>query len=227
MIVITGASRGIGKYLFNEFRQAGEIVFGTYNTTSPDSEMKEYLMKVDITSYSEVKTWIEKIRSNLNKITLVNCAGVNYSSVAHKADMDKWLGVIKVNLVGTIKVIREFLTFMRDEGYGIIINLSSVVAQSFVPGTSAYAASKAGLWGLAKSIAAENAKKGITINNLNLGYYNLGMIQEVPQEFQDILKKKIPTGNFGEPENILSAIKFLMEADYINGTSIDINGGLY
>jgi NAD(P)-dependent dehydrogenase (short-subunit alcohol dehydrogenase family) len=119
------------------------------------------------------------------------------------------------------------LPIMRESSYGRIINLSSIVAQTFVPGASAYAASKAGLWGLARSIAMENAKKGITINNLNLGYYNLGMISEVPKEYQDILKKKIPSGNFGGPENILNAIKFLIENDYINGTSIDINGGLF
>jgi NAD(P)-dependent dehydrogenase (short-subunit alcohol dehydrogenase family) len=96
-----------------------------------------------------------------------------------------------------------------------------------VPGASAYAASKAGLWGLIRSIAIENARKGITINNLNLGYYSLGMIKEVPREYQDILKKRIPTGDFGDPENILKTIKLLIETDYINGASIDINGGLY
>ena len=93
-----------------------------------------------------------------------------------------------------------------------------------VPGTSAYASSKSGLWGLCKSIAVENARKGITINNLNLGYYNTGMIQEVPNEYQKLLKQKIPTGEFGNPSNIYHAINFLVKNDYINGSSIDING---
>ena len=156
MIIITGASRGIGKYLFNKFWELGEIVYGAYNTTSPDSDKKEYLMKVDISNYLDVKNWILKIRHNMNKLTLINCAGINYTSFAHKAEMDKWSEVINVNLIGAFNVIHETLPTMREEGYGRIINFSSVVAQTFVPGASAYAASKAGLWGLVRSIAIEN-----------------------------------------------------------------------
>lgn len=227
MIIITGASRGIGKYLFKKFRETGETVYGTYNLTNPDADKKEFVMKVDISNNSDVTDWIEKIKSKITKLTLINSAGINYSSSAHKADVDKWSQVINVNLIGTFNVIRAVLPLMRKEEYGRIINFSSVVAQTLVPGTSAYAASKAGLWGLVKSIAAENARKGITINNLNLGYYNIGMINEVPQEFQEILKKKILTGNFGNPEIIFKSINFLRETDYINGTSIDLNGGLF
>lgn len=227
MIIITGASRGIGKYLFEKFWKTGEIVYGIYNLTNPDADKREFFTKVDISNNSNVIDWIEKIRSRITKLTLINSAGINYSSFAHKADVDKWSQVINVNLIGTFNVIRAVLPLMRKEGYGRIINFSSVVAQTLVSGTSAYAASKAGLWGLVKSIAAENARKGITINNLNLGYYNIGMIKEVSQEFQDILKKKILTGNFGNPEIIFKSINFLRETDYINGTSIDLNGGLF
>jgi acetoacetyl-CoA reductase/3-oxoacyl-[acyl-carrier protein] reductase len=227
VIIITGASRGIGKYLFEKFYGTGETVYGTYNLTYPDTDRKEFFMKVDISNNSDVTDWIEKIKSRITKLTLINSAGINYSSSAHKADVDKWSQVINVNLIGTFNVIRAVLPLMRMEEYGRIINFSSVVAQTLVPGASAYAASKAGLWGLVKSIAAENARKGITINNLNLGYYHIGMINEVPQELQEILKKKILTGNFGTPEIIFKAINFLRETDYINGTSIDMNGGLF
>jgi len=167
------------------------------------------------------------IEDKITRVILINCAGTNYSSFAHKSDIKKWVKVINVNLVGTFNVIHAFLPYMREENYGRIINFSSVVAQIGVPGTSAYAASKAGLCGLTKSIAVENAKKGITINNLNLGYFNIGMINDVPKDFQKAIKEKIPSGNFGDPENIFKAVKFLIEADYVNGTSIDINGGLY
>lgn len=225
--MITGASRGIGKFLFERFWELGETVFGTYNNTYPHSDRREFLTKVDISDYNSVLNWVENIKENLNKITLINCAGNNYNSFAHKTDIDKWEQVIQINLIGSFRLIRTILPYMREEKYGRIINLSSVVAQTLVPGASAYAASKAGLWGLVKSVAVENANKGITINNLNLGYFDLGMIEEVPQEYKTILKNKIPTGKFGEPKNIFNAIKFLMESDYINGTSIDINGGLF
>ena len=116
---------------------------------------------------------------------------------------------------------------MREQKFGRIINFSSIVAQKGIPGTSAYASSKSALWGLSKSIAIENANKGITINNLNLGYFNIGMITDVPEKFLSIIKKEIPMGELGNPENILKAINFLMGSDYITGTSIDINAGLY
>lgn len=227
MIIITGASRGIGKYLFEKFQESNETVFGTYNSTYAETDKMEFFTKVDISNYSDVSKWIEKIKSKITKLTLINCAGNNYNSFAHKADIDNWTQVINVNLISTFNIIRAFLPIMREEGYGRIINFSSIVAQMGIPGTSAYAASKAGLWGLTKSIAVENAAKGITINNLNLGYFDIGMIKEVPEQFQAIIKEKIPAGNFGNPKNIFNAVKFLIETDYINGTSIDINGGLF
>ncbi|MFC1628607.1 SDR family NAD(P)-dependent oxidoreductase [Gemmatimonadota bacterium] len=227
MIILTGASRGIGKYIFESFQESGTTVYGTYNTTLPIPEKEEYFTRVDITRPQEVKSWIESITDKIDHATLINCAGINYTSFAHKADINEWFKVVNVNLLGTFNVIHEVLPVMRNEGYGRIINMSSVVAQTLVPGASAYAASKAGLWGLVKSIAAENANKGITINNINLGYYNIGMIKEVPSEYQEVLKQKILTGNFGEPGNIMNAIRFLMDSDYINGTNIDMNGGLY
>ena len=227
MVIITGASRGIGKYLFDKFFESNEMVYGTYNSTYPETDKIEFFTKVDISDYSDVSKWIEDIRSKITKLTLINCAGNNYNSFGHKANIDNWKQVINVNLIGTFNVIREVLPVMREEGYGRIINFSSIVAQMGIPGTSAYAASKAGLWGITKSIAVENAAKGITINNLNLGYFDIGMIKDVPEKFQAIIKEKIPTGNFGNPKNIFNAVKFLIETDYINGTSIDINGAIY
>ena len=227
MIIITGASKGIGKFLFSEFQKSGETVFGTYCNTPPIEIISNEYCKVDISNYIQVSDWIDNKIPELSNIVLINCAGINYSSFAHKADIEKWTNVIRVNLVGTFNVINKMLPIMRDQNFGRIINLSSVVAQTLVPGTSAYAASKAGLNGLIKSIATENAKKGITINNLNLGYYNIGMIKEVPDDYKELLKEKIPSGEFGNPENIFSAIKLLISSDYINGTSIDMNGGLY
>jgi acetoacetyl-CoA reductase/3-oxoacyl-[acyl-carrier protein] reductase len=121
-----------------------------------------------------------------------------------------------------------FLNKMREQNFGRIINISSIVAQKGVPGTSAYAASKSALWGMTKAIAVENASKGITINNLNLGYFDIGMIEQVSQDVQDSIKKQIPVNNeFGNSMNIYNAIKFLFNSPYITGTSIDINGGLY
>ena len=224
MILITGASRGIGRFLFNTFRQNGWDVHGTFNQTKPEEEYSSLFSFVDVSDYSQVSKFIGKIRSQLTRIVLINCAGTNYNSFAHKVDITQWERVINVNLFGTFNMIASLLPIMRDEGYGRIINFASVVGQVGVPGTSAYAASKTGLWGMTKSIAVENASKGITINCLNLGYFDIGMIQDVPERYRQQLKKEIPTGKFGDPESIFNAVNFLIDTEYINGANLDLNG---
>jgi len=226
-IIITGASRGIGLFLAQKFSADGYQVFGTYNQTGPTETMNCQWAKVDITDHKAVADWISSVVQPNDDITLINCAGINYNAVAHKADTEKWRRVIDVNLIGSFNMINAVLPLMREKSFGRIINFSSVVAQKGVPGTSAYAASKAALWGLSRCIAVENAKKGITINNINLGYFDIGMIAEVPEEILAGIKKTIPAQDLGKPDNIYHAIKFFIASDYTTGTSIDVNGGLY
>jgi len=226
MIIVSGASRGIGFYLFKEFINNDYDVIGLYNNTAIKGYNKN-IYKLDITSIEHVKSFVDEIQTKSNNIVLVNCAGANYNAFAHKANPEKWKNLININLVGTFNLINLILPKMREDNYGRIINLSSIVAQKGVIGTSAYAASKSGLWGMTKAIALENASKGITINNLNLGYFDIGMISDVPTEMQDAIKKSIPLKKFGDPINILNAVEFLINSDYITGSSIDINGGLF
>lgn len=226
MIFINGASRGIGKFLLEKYLSAGQSVLGTFNSTSPESHTEAYV-KIDVTKYDEVENLFNSISDKLKNITLINCTGTNYNAFAHKANIEKWSQLINVNLISTFNIIRLVLPIMREEKYGRIINLSSVVAQRGTPGTSAYAASKSALWGMTRSIAVENASKNITINNLNLGYFDIGMINEVPSEFKDQIKNSIPIKSFGEPIQIFNSIEYLRNNSYINGSSIDINAGLY
>lgn len=201
-------------------------VYGTY-LNNPPIEKSDSFSKVNISDFNEIIEWFYKIKPRLKNVVLLNCAAINYNCYAHKSDLSKWHEVIQVNLLGTFNMIRAILPFMREQNYGRIVNFSSVLAQRGVAGTSAYAASKAALWGMSKSIAAENAGKNITINNLNLGYFSLGMIEQVSEEMKNELKKTIPTGDFGNPEDIYKAAKFLIDSPYVNGTSLDINGGLF
>ena len=159
---------------------------------------------------------------------MINCAAGNYNVLGRKADVDKWKALIDVNLVGTFRAIHACLPYMYEKNWGRIINFSSVVAQKGVAGTSAYAASKAALWGLTKSLAVENAKHGITINTLNLGYMEVGMtINDVPEKLQEEMLVQIPERRFGSPEDVYQAILFLINSPYTTGTQININGGLY
>lgn len=225
MIIITGASKGIGKYIFNYFRDKGCDVCGTYNSTSPFSEG---MMQVDVASFESVQKFYAQICNKAENITLINCAGIPFVAMTHKSDPKQWKRVIDVNLTGTYNVIRTFLPLMREQNYGRIISFSSVVAQTPTAGVSAYAASKAGLIGLTKSVAVENSKYNITANTINLGYSNIGMgINDVPKPFQEKMLEKIPKNRFCEPREIIQTIEYLMETEYITGSSININGGLY
>lgn len=228
MIIVTGASRGLGLYLLSRFRQDGQQVVGTFHTTSVEIQAeKDNYYQVNIADAHSVEEWISSMKNDLKEIVLINCAGISYNSFAHKADLDRWSEVIQVNIVGTFNVIRHILPLMREQNYGRIINFSSVVALLPTPGVSAYAASKAGLIGLTKSLAAENASKGITINAINLGYANIGMgINEVPKTYIEKIKEKVPAGRFCEPYEVYNTVKYLIETEYVNGATIDINGAL-
>jgi NAD(P)-dependent dehydrogenase (short-subunit alcohol dehydrogenase family) len=230
MIIITGVSRGIGAFLAGKYAAAGERVEGIYQKSTPPESASLPMVRhssVDIGDFEAVENWVKELNPQGAEITLINCAGINYNSFAHKADIQAWKQVIEINLIGTFNLTRLLLPLMREKGFGRVINCSSVVSQMGVPGTSAYAASKAALNGMIKSLAAENAAKGITFNNLTLGYHNIGMITDVPEAFLKTIIEKIPAGKLGDPENIYQAVEFIRKADYLNGACIDINGGLH
>jgi acetoacetyl-CoA reductase/3-oxoacyl-[acyl-carrier protein] reductase len=226
MIIITGITGGIGNYLYNKYYNLGEEIIGTYYQNKPEGNEYKNCFQFDITDNDAVEMFVKKVSSQLKNITLINSAGITYDSFAHKANVDDWSNVINVNLKGTFYLMRSVLPFMREQNFGRIINLSSVVAQSGVMGTSAYAASKAGLTGMIKSIALENAKNGITINNINLGYFKVGMINTVSKEMQKKIKSKIALNEFGEPSNIYNTIQYIRETSYLTGSCIDLNGGI-
>ena len=228
MVVIVGASKGLGRYLFEAFKNENIDVIGTFNSTIEGFDVdKNKYYKVDILDYEAVKKWVNSIKEHLNSIILINCAGVSKSCFAHKVEIQDWQYVVKVNLFGTFNVIREILPIMREQNFGRIINISSVVAKYPTPGVSAYAASKAAIWGLTKTLAIENASKGITINAINLGYTEIGMgINDLTNEFKHSIKSKIPMKRFAEPNEVYKTIKYLIETPYVTGTSIDVNGGI-
>ena len=226
MIIITGITGGIGNYLYHAFKSAGEHVLGTYHQNIPAEKGYEDCHALDVTNYHAVEQFMAHHKKVFVNLTLINCAGVTHSSFAHKTNVNDWNHVINVNLNGPFNMIRAVLPSMREQNYGRIINLSSIVGQTGVMGTSAYAASKAGLNGMIKSIALENAQKGVTINNINLGYFNVGMINTVPVEMQDKIKDKIAYKEFGDPQNIFNTIQYIRDTPYLTGSCIDLNGGL-
>lgn len=227
LFLITGASHGIGQFLSRKYAQDGYAVYGTYNSSPPQDRSPVRYAKVDVTNEDDVSGWINSICfDDESRIVLLNCAGINYSAQLHKSISDKWRAVVEVNLFGVYYATKHIIPIMRQKKWGRIINLSSVVPSIGVPGTSAYSASKASLAGLCKSVAIENSKYGITVNNINLGYFDLGMIEQVPAQMLADIVGRIPIGELGKPEELKKAMDYILSADYITGSSIDLTGGL-
>ncbi len=226
MIIITGASKGIGKYLFETYlKNPDESIVGTYLSTEPQHNRSNYA-HLDVCDYEAVTRFVQDLAGSATQITLINCAGTSNNGFTHKSDPDVWKKVVETNLFGTYHLIRALLPIMREQKFGRIINFASVVATKPTPGISAYAASKSALWGMSKSIAVENASLNITINNINLGYSELGLISTVPAEYKEKIIKQIPVGKLCEPFNIFKTVEYLRETPYMTGSSIDVSGGL-
>ncbi len=225
-VLIAGASGGIGKYLAEHLSQEHEVI-GTYNSRKPDQECSYAMHKVDITCEEDVATWVNSNCTEADDLAMIYCIGINYNCMMHKSDSYKWREVMDSNLIGVHHLLRYLLPIMRAKKYGRIVLLSSVVPQIGVPGTSAYAASKSALWGLSKAVAMENARYGITINTINMGYFDIGMIQDVPSDILQGIISNIPMGHLGNPKDILEAVRSIITIDYLTGSQINLNGGLY
>lgn len=227
MIIMTGASGGLGGYLIEHLSRDFEII-GTFNTHEPTPTNRVMgFYQVDVRDSGSVERFVATVADKLQHIVLINLAGISLDGMGHKMSDTLWDRVVGTNLKGTFLTCRAILPFMREQKWGRIINISSVVGQKGVPGTVAYSASKSGLFGLTRTLAVENATKNITVNTLALGYFDIGMINVIRPETQEQIKASIPMRQFGDPRNVELAIRFLIECDYITGSIININGGLF
>jgi NAD(P)-dependent dehydrogenase (short-subunit alcohol dehydrogenase family) len=227
MIVITGASGGVGSYLIEHLGKDYEII-GAFNTREPaptDRALGFY--QVDVRDSASVEQFVSTVADKLQRIVLINLAGISLDGMGHKMSDAVWDKVLDTNLRGTFLMCRAMLPLMRTQKWGRIITVSSIVGQVGVPGTAAYSASKSGLFGLTRTLASENVTKNITVNVLALGYFDIGMIGVIKPDIQEQIKARIPMKRFGDPRNIELAIRFLIECDYITGSVININGGLF
>lgn len=229
VIVIVGASGGLGNMLYNAFLRDGFDVVGHYNKNNNVIDHDERWYNADLTKENEVQEMFSAINDKYNKIdVLINAAGVSLSSISWKTSVDDWKKTLDVNLTAPFLCIKEVLPLMRANNFGRIINLSSVVAQKGVAGTSSYAASKSGLFGMSRAISQEVGNKNITINNIALGYFNYGMINDVPKDMVDELINEIPKKRLGNSDDLITTIEFLIKdsAGYLTGQTINLNGGL-
>ncbi len=180
-----------------------------------------------------VQETVDELISNVENVCeridiLVNNAGITRDSLMMRMSDEDWHDVISINLEAPFRLMRAVSKSMIRERWGRIINISSIVGATGNPGQVNYAASKAGLFGLTKSAAAELATRNITVNCIAPGFIASPMSDKIPEQQKQVLEKKIPIGRIGTPEEVAVAVGFLAsnEASYITGHVLHVNGGL-
>jgi len=234
--VVSGGSRGIGAAISKGLQAAGYKVAATYAgndeaATKFKAETGIPVYKWDVSSYKECAEGLKKVGDDIGPIEiLVNNAGITRDTMFHKMTPEQWCEVINTNLNSLFNMTRPVIEGMRERGFGRIVNISSINGQKGQFGQTNYAASKAGDIGFTKSLAQENAGKGITVNAICPGYIATDMVKAVPQE---VLEKSvlplIPVRRLGEPEEIARVVVFLVaeESGFITGSTLSVNGGQY
>jgi 3-oxoacyl-[acyl-carrier protein] reductase len=238
-VVVSGATRGIGRAIAGKFLERGARVIGIYagNTEAAalfSEEFKKYslqldLLKCDISKEAEVTALFAMVEEKYQSLDiLVNNAGIRKDAVLALMQTEQWQQVIDVNLTGTYFMAKQAVLLMMQNKYGRIINITSPVAHLGFPGQANYAASKAGQVALTKTLAKEVAKKKITVNCVSPGFISTDFINDLDKEQLAAYKKMVPMRRFGTPEEVADAVLFLAghRAAYITGTVLEISGGL-
>ncbi len=238
-VVITGASRGIGKAISLAFLAEGAIVIGIYggnkeNANAFQLECKSYgdkleLHQCDVSDPAQVEQFYQSIEKRFDTIDiLVNNAGIRKDKLLALMDTQSWQNVIDINLGGTFNMCKHAVLLMLKQKYGRIINITSPVASIGFAGQTNYGASKAGQIGLSRSLCKEVARKKITVNCVSPGFIDTELIADLTAEQIKEYKKTVPMRRFGKVEEVAAAVLFLAskEAAYISGSVLDVNGGL-
>lgn len=232
--LVTGGTRGIGKATAVALQAAGYKVAVVYAGNDKaaqefEAETKIKAFKWDVADFAACIKGVAEVESYLggNIEVLVNNAGITRDGMCHKMPVESWDIVIKTNLSSVFYMSRAVIEKMREAKFGRIINMSSVNANGMM-GQVNYAAAKAGIEGLTKTLALEGARAGITANVVAPGYVNTEMVAAMAQETIDKIISKVPAGRLGEAEEIARTILFLADdhSGFINGAIIAANGAL-
>ncbi|MGL4372463.1 MAG: 3-oxoacyl-[acyl-carrier-protein] reductase [Turicibacter sp.] len=237
--LVTGSSRGIGAAIILKLASLGADVVVNYSGSKEAAEavveqalsygVKAIAYQVNVANFDEVEKMIKTVQKEFGRIDIVvNNAGITSDTLMMRMDEQAFDSVIDVNLKGTWNVCKHVTRLMMKQREGVIINVSSVVGLNGNMGQANYAASKAGVIGLTKSLAKEFASRNVRVNAVAPGYIKSDMTSKLSEEITDKVLQNIPLGYLGEVEDIANSVAFLVsdQARYITGQTLVIDGGM-
>ena len=235
-IIVTGASGGIGNAIIRKLNEAGANILASGTRIEKLEELKKNfenikILRFDISQSDKIEEFIENSTNDLGGSLdgIINNAGITQDNLAIRMSLDEWQKVININLTSTFLMSKFAIKKMLKNKSGKIVNITSVVGHTGNLGQANYAASKAGIVAMSKSLAIEYAKKNINVNCISPGFIKTAMTDEIDEKFKEVIVSKIPSARLGEPEDIANAVLFLSsdQSSYINGETIHVNGGMY
>ena len=235
-IILTGATGGIGSAILEKLHSTNANIIATGTNQDKLTKIKEKFdsvitKKFDILDHSSIEKFIDQCNEQFdNKIDiLINNAGITLDNLTIRMKDEEWNKVINLNLTSTFMLTKNTIKKMLKNKNGKIINITSVVGHTGNIGQANYAASKAGVIGMSKSLALEYGKKNIKINCISPGFIKSEMTDKISDNFKQNLQGKIALERFGETEDVANAVLFLSSelSNYITGETIHVNGGMY
>lgn len=239
IVLVTGASRGIGKGIAVELGKNGGQVIGTATSEQGANNITEYLkqegiegqgMMLDVRSSDSIDQCMTAINEKYGNIDiLVNNAGITRDTLLMRMKLEQWEEVYETNLRSVFLLSKACLRGMMKSRSGRIINISSVVGTTGNPGQANYASTKAGMEGFTKSLAREVGNRGVTVNCVAPGFVSTDMTDELTDEQKQQILASVPMGKLGQVEDIAKAVKFLASDDsaYVTGQTLHVNGGMH
>lgn len=236
IILVTGASRGIGREIAYTLAKEGNTVIGNYNKSKDMAESLKKIAKnealnidiykADVSNREEVKEMVKYTLAKYKRIdVLINNAGIDQEKIFQDITDDDWNEVIKTNLYSVFCVTQEIISNMVSNKSGCIINISSIYGIKGGSCAAVYSASKAGIDGLTKSLAKELGPSNIRVNSIAPGYIDTDMNKHFSSEIVNEIKNEIPLNKIGTPHSIANCVKWLIDDDYTTGQVISIDGG--